>query len=75
MSGDTRKCPRCGIGVDNDMDGDCSVCASASNRLMAEFNRLREERPNGSRAVKTLRDLLLRARDPAHHVAAANARA
>ena len=40
-----------------------------------KISRLREERPIGSRAVKTLRDLLLRARGPAHHVAAANARA
>jgi hypothetical protein len=27
-------CPRCGIGVDDDGDGDCPVCASASNRLI-----------------------------------------
>ena len=38
-------------------------------------NWRREERLVGSRAVKKLRDLLLRARGLAHHVAAANARA
>ena len=38
-----------------------------------EINRLREERPIGSRAVKMFRDLLLRARSLAQLVAAANA--
>ena len=27
-------CPRCGIGIDDDGDGDCTVCASASNKLV-----------------------------------------
>ena len=40
-----------------------------------KINRRREERPIGSRAVKMLRDLRRRARGPARHVAAANARA
>ena len=39
----SNSCQRCGIGVDDDFDGDCAVCASASNRLMAEFNRLRAD--------------------------------
>ena len=40
-----------------------------------KINRRREERPIGSRAVKMLRDLRRRARGPARHVAATNARA
>ena len=40
-----------------------------------KINWRREERPIGSRAVKMLRDLRQRARGPARHVAAANARA
>ena len=40
-----------------------------------KINQRREERPIGSRAVKMLRDLRRRARGPARHVAAANARA
>ena len=46
--------------------------------IRCEANRIdlrREERPIGSRAVKMLRDLRRRARGPARHVAATNARA
>ena len=40
-----------------------------------KINQRREERPIGSRAVRMLRDLRRRARGPAQHVAATNARA
>ena len=40
-----------------------------------KINRRREEGPIGSRAVKMLKDLWRRARGPARHVKAANARA
>ena len=30
-------CPRCGIDVDDNGDGACSVCASASNRLITHL--------------------------------------
>ena len=40
-----------------------------------KINWRRVERPIGSRAIKMVRDLWRRARGPARHVAAANARA
>ena len=52
----------------------CSL-ASAIQCEANKINRLREEGPIGSRAVKMLRDLRRRARGLARHVAAANARA
>ena len=48
---------------------------SAIQYVANNINLQREERPIGSRAVKILRNLLLRARGLAHHDAAANARA
>ena len=52
--------------------------ASAIQCAYGEANKInwrREEDPIGERAVKMLRDLLLRARSPALHVAPANAHA
>ena len=54
------------------------VLRSLVSAIPCEANMInwrREERPIGSRAVKMLRDLRRRARGPARHVAAANARA
>ena len=31
------RCPRCGIGVDDDEDGDCAVCALLPDRLAAKL--------------------------------------
>ena len=51
---------------------------SLASAIQCEANKInwrREEGPIGARAVKMLRDLLLRARSPALHVAPANAHA
>ena len=51
---------------------------SLASAIQCEANKInwrREEGPIGARAVKMLRDLLLRVRGPARHVAAPNASA
>ena len=50
----------------------CSLVSAIRSKANKSIRR-REERPNGSRAVKMLRDLLRRAHGLAQHVAAANA--
>lgn len=49
-------CERCGVGIDDDQDGDCAVCASASNRLIAE---LRHERHLRKQAEDRLHNLIV----------------
>ncbi len=49
-------CPRCGVGVDDDGDGDCAVCASASNRIIAA---LQHERHRREQAERRLHDLII----------------
>jgi hypothetical protein len=49
-------CPRCGVGVDDDGDGDCAVCASAGNALIAA---LQHERHCRKQAEQRLHDLII----------------
>lgn len=36
----TRPCPRCGLGIDDDEDGDCAVCARLSDRQVEHLKRM-----------------------------------
>ena len=48
-------CERCHVGVDDDFDGDCAVCASAGNKLIAALNH---ERSRAERAERRLHDII-----------------
>lgn len=37
------KCPRCGLGVDDNGDGDCAICARLSDRQVEDAKMLRPE--------------------------------
>jgi hypothetical protein len=52
----TDRCSRCGVGVDDDGDGDCAVCASATNSLI---RALQHERYLRERAERGLHDLIV----------------
>jgi len=56
MTEDTAKCSRCGAGVDDDGDGDCAVCASAGNQLVAA---LQARRAHGDRVALQLHSTIL----------------
>ena len=48
-------CPRCGIGMDDDGDGDCVVCASASNHLVAVLQAVRSHLRRANEELRLLR--------------------
>jgi hypothetical protein len=48
---DTHICERCHIGIDDDFDGDCAICASAGNKLIAALNALRERAKQAERRL------------------------
>lgn len=38
-----KDCPRCGIGLDTDGDGDCWYCHGMNNLMVAYLRRLKDE--------------------------------
>jgi len=56
-----KRCPRCGIGIDNDGDGDCANCANKSSKQLVEElieRKIQEEiaKEHNKRHFETLRD-------------------